>query len=87
MFVTGFLIDSGVVWLSKRNRGIYEPEFRLWFMLAMLFGVFGYVGWAGRKGFGSWIILTHSPSSSRQRPQDALDWSSCLYYVGILHRV
>ena len=24
------------------------PEFRLWFMLAMLFGVFVYVGWAGK---------------------------------------
>lgn len=49
MLVTSFLIDSGVVWLSKRNGGIYEPEFRLWFMLAMLFGVFGYVGWAGKQ--------------------------------------
>ncbi|TFK80890.1 MFS general substrate transporter [Polyporus arcularius HHB13444] len=46
MIVSGPLNDWGVVWMSKRNRGIYEPEFRLVFMFAMLFGVFGYVGWA-----------------------------------------
>ncbi|KAM5538316.1 hypothetical protein V8D89_007918 [Ganoderma adspersum] len=46
MLVTGPLNDWGVVWMSQRNRGIYEPEYRLIFMLGMLFGVFGYVGWA-----------------------------------------
>ncbi|KAI0756085.1 MFS general substrate transporter [Daedaleopsis nitida] len=46
LLVTGPLNDWGIVWISKRNRGIYEPEFRLIFMLSMLFGVFGYVGWA-----------------------------------------
>ncbi|KAI0714550.1 MFS general substrate transporter [Earliella scabrosa] len=46
MLVTGPLNDWGVVWMSRRNRGIYEPEFRLVFMISMLFGVFGYVGWA-----------------------------------------
>ncbi|KAI0652733.1 MFS general substrate transporter [Trametes meyenii] len=46
MLVTGPLNDWGVVWISKRNRGIYEPEFRLVFMISMLFGIFGYVGWA-----------------------------------------
>lgn len=51
MFFTGYFIDSGVIWLSKRNGGIYEPEFRLWFMLSMLFGVFGYVGWAGNTTY------------------------------------
>ena len=45
--VSGPLLDAGAVWLSKRNRGVYEPEFRLIFMLTMLFGFFGYVGWAG----------------------------------------
>ena len=45
MAVTGPLNDWGVVWISKRNRGIYEPEFRLLFMASMLFGVFGYIGW------------------------------------------
>ncbi|OBZ68455.1 hypothetical protein A0H81_11484 [Grifola frondosa] len=46
MCITGPLLDWGVVWMSKRNRGVYEPEFRLIFMSAMLFGVFGYIGWA-----------------------------------------
>ena len=55
--MTGFLIDSGVVWLSKRNGGVYEPEFRLWFMLSMLFGVFGYVGWAGKIEASYWIQI------------------------------
>ncbi|OCH90552.1 MFS general substrate transporter [Obba rivulosa] len=46
LFVTGFFIDSGVVLMSKWNRGVYEPEYRLLFMSSMLFGVFGYFGWA-----------------------------------------
>ncbi|KAM5538333.1 hypothetical protein V8D89_007935 [Ganoderma adspersum] len=46
MAISSPLNDWGVVWMAKRNRGIYEPEFRLVFMLSMLFGVFGYVGWA-----------------------------------------
>ena len=45
MLVTGPLNDWGIVWIAKRNRGIYEPEFRIVFVLSMLFGVFGYVGW------------------------------------------
>ena len=32
--------------MSQRNRGIYEPEFRLILAQTMLFGVFGYIGWA-----------------------------------------
>ena len=46
MLVTGPLNDYGIVWIARRNRGVFEPELRLVFMLAMLFGVFGYVGWA-----------------------------------------
>ncbi|KAI0779033.1 MFS general substrate transporter [Trametes elegans] len=46
IFISGPLNDWGVVWMSRRNRGVYEPEFRLVFMLSMLFGIFGYVGWA-----------------------------------------
>lgn len=56
MVVTGHLSDLGVVWMSKRNGGIYEPEFRLVFMISMLFGVFGYVGWAvGTDHYMPWI--------------------------------
>lgn len=47
--MSGPLLDHGVVWMAKRNGGVYEPEFRLVFMSTMLFGVFGYVGWAGER--------------------------------------
>ncbi|KAH9884634.1 MFS general substrate transporter [Cubamyces lactineus] len=56
MLVVGPLNDWGIVWISKRNGGIYEPEFRLAFMFSMLFGVFGYVGWAvGNDHHMPWI--------------------------------
>ncbi|KAJ3512271.1 hypothetical protein NLJ89_g3612 [Agrocybe chaxingu] len=42
----GPLTDWGTVWMSKRNKGMYEPEFRIVFLTTMLFGVFGYAGWA-----------------------------------------
>jgi len=44
--IVGPLTNRGTVWLSKRNGGVYEPEFRIIFLLGMLFGVFGYAGWA-----------------------------------------
>jgi len=44
--ISGPLTDWGTVWLAKHNKGIYEPEFRIFFVSAMLFGVFGYAGWA-----------------------------------------
>ncbi|KAI0319957.1 MFS general substrate transporter, partial [Amylostereum chailletii] len=54
--ITTFLADRGAVWLAKRNRGVYEPEFRLWFMFSMWFGVFGYAGWAvGTEHNMPWI--------------------------------
>ncbi|THH15112.1 hypothetical protein EW146_g5311 [Bondarzewia mesenterica] len=49
MVLTGPLTDWGAVWMAKRNGGVYEPEFRLVFMSTMLFGVFGYAGWAGDR--------------------------------------
>ena len=56
MLITGPLNDWGIVWISQRNRGVYEPEYRLVFMLGMLFGVFGYVGWAvGNDHHMPWI--------------------------------
>jgi len=44
--ISGPLTDWGTIWLAKRNKGIYEPEFRIFFISTMLFGIFGYVGWA-----------------------------------------
>ena len=28
--IAGFLADRSIIWLSKRNHGIFEPEMRLW---------------------------------------------------------
>ena len=47
MCISSPLTDRGTVWLAKRNQGVYEPEFRILFVATMLFGVFGYAGWAG----------------------------------------
>jgi hypothetical protein len=47
--ISGPLTDWGTVWLARRNQGVYEPEFRIFFVGAMVFGVFGYAGWAGTK--------------------------------------
>ena len=47
MCISGPLTDRGTVWLARRNQGVYEPEFRILFVGAMLFGVFSYAGWAG----------------------------------------
>ena len=45
--ISGPLTDWGTIWLARRNQGVYEPEFRIFFVATMLFGVFGYAGWAG----------------------------------------
>jgi MFS family permease len=34
-FYGGWLNDKSIVWLSKRNSGVYEPEMRLWLALPM----------------------------------------------------
>ncbi|KAF4444537.1 Major facilitator superfamily transporter [Fusarium austroafricanum] len=35
IFFGGYLDDKSIVWLSKRNGGIYEPEMRLWLALPL----------------------------------------------------
>ncbi|PIL28612.1 MFS general substrate transporter [Ganoderma sinense ZZ0214-1] len=56
VIVAGPLSDRWIVWMSQRNRGIYEPEFRLLFMQGMLFCVFGLVGWGiGYEHHVAWI--------------------------------
>ncbi|KAM5535244.1 hypothetical protein V8D89_011050 [Ganoderma adspersum] len=56
MLITGPLSDWAIVWMSQRNRGVFEPEYRLVFMLSTLVGVFGYVGWAiGSDNHMPWI--------------------------------
>ena len=36
--ICGLLSDRMILWLAKKNRGVYEPEMRLWLMIA--FGLF-----------------------------------------------
>jgi len=56
MITSGPLTDWGTVWLAKRNNGVYEPEFRIFFVSTMLFGTFGYAGWAvGTTHHMPWI--------------------------------
>ena len=56
LVTTGPLNDWWIVWMARRNEGIYEPEYRLPFMLTMLFGIFGYAGWAiGNDRHMPWI--------------------------------
>ncbi|EJD08432.1 MFS general substrate transporter [Fomitiporia mediterranea MF3/22] len=45
--VAGPLSDWSVKWAARRNRGIYEPEFRLFLLIPMfILDIAGYVGWA-----------------------------------------
>ncbi|GLA90920.1 hypothetical protein AtubIFM57143_000531, partial [Aspergillus tubingensis] len=34
--ISGYLSDKSILWLSKRNNGIYEPEMRLWLSLPII---------------------------------------------------
>ncbi|GKZ20275.1 hypothetical protein AbraIFM66951_001392 [Aspergillus brasiliensis] len=34
--ISGYLSDKSILWLSKRNNGIYEPEMRLWLSLPVI---------------------------------------------------
>ncbi|BGP21959.1 hypothetical protein JCM10295v2_000836 [Rhodotorula toruloides] len=55
-FATGPLSDASAKFLSKRNNGIYEPEFRLLpMMLFLVFGGMGFYGW-GMQTSSSWIV-------------------------------
>ncbi len=67
MVIISPLSNWWIVWMSRRNRGVYEPEYRLVFMFGMLFGVFGFVGWAiGNEHHMPWVgavaCITYVPS-------------------------
>ncbi|KAJ7595186.1 MFS general substrate transporter [Mycena floridula] len=54
--VTGPLTDWAIVRLAQRNKGLYEPEFRIIFTTTMLMGTLGYAGWAVGSTHGMpWI--------------------------------
>ena len=83
--ISGPLTDWGTVWLARRNQGVYEPEFRIFFVATMLFGVFGYAGWAGtmitifktKTSYAQLGLIT----SSWYHTEHALDRSSGLHRV------
>ncbi|KOS18671.1 putative MFS-type transporter [Escovopsis weberi] len=60
--VSGLLADSSVKWLTKRNGGVYEPEFRILLVIPMLLlggiGLFGFAMTAGEvlSGRYSYIV-------------------------------
>ncbi|PIL31058.1 MFS general substrate transporter [Ganoderma sinense ZZ0214-1] len=50
------LSDWWIVWMARRNRGIYEPEFRLFFTFSLVVGALSYTGWAiGNDRHMPWI--------------------------------
>ena len=53
----GFVADPFVKWLTKKNGGIYEPEFRLWLMVGLF--VFASLGYFM---FGNLIAQGKSPA-------------------------
>ncbi|KAM5538357.1 hypothetical protein V8D89_007959 [Ganoderma adspersum] len=56
LITTGPLNDWWIVWMSRRNGGIYEPEYRLVFTFSMLVGALSYIGWAiGNDNHMPWI--------------------------------
>ncbi|PIL31142.1 MFS general substrate transporter [Ganoderma sinense ZZ0214-1] len=56
MLVTGPFNDWVIIQMSRRNRGIYEPEYRLVFMHSMVIAVLAYAGWAiGNDRHMPWI--------------------------------
>lgn len=50
----GLLSDSSAKWLTKRNKGVYEPEFRIWLVVPQLLlggiGLYGF-GWTAQDPF------------------------------------
>ncbi|EGN99475.1 hypothetical protein SERLA73DRAFT_168884 [Serpula lacrymans var. lacrymans S7.3] len=45
--IAGPLSDWSVTWLSRRNNGVYEPEFRLFMVIPLLLATtIGWFGWA-----------------------------------------
>ena len=56
MVVIGPLSDWWIILMSQRNQGICEPEYRIIFVLSVLFEAFGYICWAiGNARHMPWI--------------------------------
>lgn len=83
--VGGYAVDSFCVWKTKRNNGIYEPEFRLWLCIVPLlisgsgcllfgYGVAKSMGWVSLFfGYGMIsIALTAVPTITMAYVSDCL---------------
>lgn len=60
-FMSGVLSDKHVLWLAKRNNGLYEPEYRLWLLfITMVVSPVGLImfGVGAAKGgdWPAWVI-------------------------------
>lgn len=60
-FMSGVLSDKHVLWLAKRNGGVYEPEYRLWLLfITMVISPAGLImfGVGAAKGgeWPAWVI-------------------------------
>jgi MFS family permease len=72
-WATGALSDFHVLYLTRRNGGIREPEFRLWTLLiCMCYSTIGYFlyGWGAQTGahwltiaFGVGLMIAHQVSA------------------------
>ncbi|KAI9835897.1 MAG: hypothetical protein M1819_001795 [Sarea resinae] len=73
-WTTGVLSDQIVIWLARRNRGIKEPEMRLWaLIIPFVYAAVGYMlyGWGAEKGlhwmtiaFGIGCMIAHQVSAT-----------------------
>lgn len=57
-FVSGIISDKHVLWLAKRNDGLYEPEYRLWLLfITLIISPIGLImfGVGSSKG-GEWPV-------------------------------
>lgn len=58
-WILGSFQDPFIKWMARRNRNVYEPEFRLWFTIpAIVLFVLGMAGWGwGAHAGVHWIGL------------------------------
>lgn len=69
--LAGPLTSAGARILSKRNKGMYEPEFKLipGITLYLIFGVMGFVGYGWTLSAGTpWIGPVNHPNQVANGP-------------------
>lgn len=59
MFYGGDFVDYIYIFLSKRDRGVFEPEFRLWAMLIpTLFNAAGLIAYGLGAAYGTHCFIS-----------------------------